>query len=158
MQKDNAITNDSSTTIGPSPRPLCLCGKKNAPRRAFTLVEIMIAVVIVGLLASVVTINVRSYMLKAKQNIARQTLATTVNALETFYALNNRYPTNEEGLDVLCKPTEKDPEPLLDKFPIDPWGNPLQYNSTGKTYELICHSEDGPPIRADELQEKSNTK
>jgi len=135
-------------------------------RRAFTLVEIMIAVVIVGLLASVVTINVRSHLLKAKQNIARQTLSTTVNALETFYALNNRYPTNEEGLEVLCKPTEKEPEPLLAGFPIDPWGNRLQYNSTGKTYELICYGADGKPggtggdadIRADDLQEAPGAK
>jgi len=126
----------------------------------------MIAVVIVGLLASVVTINVRSHMFKARQNIARQTLSTTVNALETFYGLNNRYPTNEEGLDVLCKPTANDPHPLLDKFPIDPWGNPLQYNSTGKTYELICYGADGKPggtgadadIRADQLQETSGAK
>ena len=118
----------------------------------------MIAVVIIGLLASVVTINVRSYMIKAKQNVAKQTLATTVQALETFYGLNNRYPTNEEGLEILCKPTEKDPHSLLDKFPLDPWGQPLQYNSTGKTYELICHNPDGDPIRADDLQEKPGAK
>ena len=140
--------------------------KRNTHRRAFTLVEIMIAVVIIGLLASVVTINVRSYLIKAQQNVAKQTLATTVQALETFYGLNNRYPTNEEGLEILCKPTEKDPEPLLKQFPIDPWGNPLQYNSMGKSYELICYGADGKPggtgadadIRADELQERPGAK
>lgn len=67
--------------------------------RAFTLVELMIVIVIIGLLAGMVTLNVRSYMQQARQSTAKAEIATVVQALGTFYATYGRYPTNEEGLD-----------------------------------------------------------
>jgi general secretion pathway protein G len=114
-------------------------------RRGFSLVEIMIVIVIIGLLAGVVTVNVRGYLLKAKQNAARQEIATVMHALDTFYATYNRYPTNEEGLAILTRPGEKLPEPLLSGEPRDPWGHPYQYNSPGANapYEVICYGVDG---------------
>jgi len=114
-------------------------------RRAFSLVEIMIVIVIIGLLAGVVTINVRSYLTKARQSTARVEIATIVQALNTFYATCGRYPTNEEGLDVLSKPTDKNPEPLLEGKPTDPWGRPYQYVCPGASvpFEVICLGADG---------------
>ncbi|MCX5685470.1 MAG: type II secretion system protein GspG, partial [Planctomycetota bacterium] len=73
-----------------------------ARQGGFSLVEIMVVIVIIGLLASVVTINVRGYLLKAKQNAARQEIATVMHALDTFYATYNRYPTSDEGLAALA--------------------------------------------------------
>ncbi|MFA6135168.1 MAG: type II secretion system major pseudopilin GspG [Phycisphaerae bacterium] len=112
---------------------------------AFSLVEIMVVIVIIGLLASVVTLNVRGYLNKAKANTARQEIATVVQALETFYATYGRYPTNEEGIEVLTKPGEKLPEQLLKSVPVDPWGHPYQYNCPGRTgpFEVICYGSDG---------------
>ncbi len=132
--------------------------------RAFSLVEVMIVIVIIGLLAGAVAINVRSYLIRAKQTTARDEIATAVDALETFYAVYSRYPTSEEGLDILTVPSEKFPEPPLKGTKmLDPWGNPYQYNCPGSkgAYEIICYGEDTKPggdgadadISSDDLKE-----
>ena len=136
------------------------------PRRrqcGLTLVELMVVIVIIGVLASVVTVNVRGYLTKAKQNAARQEIATIITALDTFYATCSRYPTNEEGIEILTRPSEKLPEALIKGKPIDPWGKPYQYNSPGaaEPYEVICYGADGreggdgadADIRSDSLKE-----
>lgn len=107
----------------------------------FSLVEIMIVIVIIGLLAGIVTVNVRGYLIQARQNTARSEISVIVKALETFYSQYNRYPTNEEGLAILTKPSEKIPEPLLDGKLTDPWGNPYQYLCPGpkKPYAVISY-------------------
>ena len=114
-------------------------------RRAFTLVEIMVVIVIVGLLAGVVTVNVRGYLIKAKQNIARQEIATIKQSLESFYTLTGAYPTNEQGIEMLTKPTEQSSERLLDMNPTDPWGRSYQYIAPGPNgpYEVVCYGADG---------------
>lgn len=114
-------------------------------KKAFSLVEVMIVIVIIGLLAGVVTINVRGYLHKAKVNTARQEIATICKAIETFYGELGRYPTNEEGLEVLTKAGEKFPEPLLSGKPVDPWGRPYEYAQPGREgpYEVICFGADG---------------
>ena len=111
----------------------------------FSLVEVMIVLVIIGLLAGVVTLNVRNYLLKAKEKTARREIATICAALETFNAEYGRYPSEEEGLEILNKKTDKFPEPLMKGRPIDPWGRPYQYNQPGRnaTYEVICLGADG---------------
>jgi len=121
------------------------CNRRRARHRAFSLVEIMVVIVIIGLLAGMVSLNVRGYLNKAKQNTARQEIATLCQALETFYAAYGRYPTNEEGLACLAKASEKLPEPLINNEPVDPWGRPYQYNSPGSTnpFEVICYGADG---------------
>jgi general secretion pathway protein G len=112
---------------------------------AFSLVEIMVVLVIIGLLAGVVTINVRGHLIRARQNAARMEIATVCDALDTYYSLNSRYPSNDEGLVALTKVTSKDPEPLLKQVPVDPWGNPYAYNQPGRNgpYEVISLGADG---------------
>ena len=119
--------------------------KRRRCAKAFSLVELMVVLIIIGLLAGVVTINARSYLLKARQHTARQEIATVVKALSTFYATYGRYPTNEEGLATLTKPSEKIPEPLLDGRLVDPWGHDYQYNSPGSKspFEVISYGADG---------------
>lgn len=115
------------------------------PVAGFSLMEIMIVIVIIGLLAGVVTLNVRSYLVKAKQNVVRQEVSTIVHALETFYGANGRYPTNDEGIAILTKASEKFPEPLLNSAPVDPWGHSYQYNCPGRNgpFEVICYGAEG---------------
>lgn len=105
----------------------------------------MIVIVIIGMLAGVVTISVRSYMNKARHNAARHEIATIVEALETFYAAYSRYPTNEEGIETLARETEKLPDPPLSKLPVDPWGNAYQYVCPGPSsaYEVVSLGGDG---------------
>jgi general secretion pathway protein G len=94
----------------------------------------MIVVVIIGLLAGAVAIKVSDYVDKAKRNRARSDVATIVNAVESFYADQGRYPTNDEGLGAL---------PL--KNSTDPWGRPYQYNNPGRSgpFEVIGYGADG---------------
>jgi general secretion pathway protein G len=114
-------------------------------RHAFTLLEIMVVVVIIGLLASLVTVRTRSYLTVSRQNAAKAEISKIVDALEAFYAIENRYPTNEEGIAVLCAKTPKFPDGLLSKVPQDPWNHDYVYNCPGRTsaYEVICYATDG---------------
>lgn len=111
----------------------------------FSLVEMMVVLVLIGMLAAVVTINVRHYMTKGRQNTARLEVSTICNAVEAFYTTTGRYPTNEEGIAVLTKASDQLPEPLLKQLPLDPWGRPYQYNHPGQreAYEVICLGADG---------------
>jgi general secretion pathway protein G len=119
--------------------------KHRLAARAFSLVELMVVLIIIGLLAGMVTINARSYLLNARKHTARQEIATIVKALSTYYATYARYPTNEEGLAILTKPSDKIPEPLLDGKLVDPWGHEYQYNCPGSksAFEVISYGADG---------------
>jgi general secretion pathway protein G len=104
----------------------------------FSLIEVMIVVVIIGLLAGAVTLSTRHFLDKAKQTRARSDIATYKSAIESFYADESRYPTNDEALGVL---TPK----FIDKLRMDPWGRPYQYNFPGRSgpYEILCFGADG---------------
>jgi len=114
--------------------------------RAFSLAELIIVIAIMGILATTVTVSVRGYLVKARQNTAKTTISNIVSALETFYGEYSRFPTNEEGLRILTKPSSRFPEALLkgDDAPIDPWGNPYQYISAGPNdFEVFSLGADG---------------
>ena len=127
-------------------------------KRAFSLVEIMIVIVIIGLLAGVVTVNVRGYLTKAKQNIAKQNISTFVSALDQFWAEAGRYPTNEEGLSTLTQGSGDESLLKQGSSLIDPWGNPYQYTSPGPVgpFEVSSLGPDGQEgsddISSDNLQ------
>lgn len=118
---------------------------RNAPRRAFSLVELLVVLVIIGLLAGAVTMGVRNFLVKGKQNTARMEIASICAAIDSFYTIYGRYPSNEEGIDLLSRKTDKLPDPLLKQPPIDPWGRRYQYNQPGRSgpYEVICYGADG---------------
>lgn len=113
-------------------------------RRAFTLVEMMVVLVILGLLTGAVTLSVRGYLITAKQNMAEVEISKVCEALETFYTMHDRYPTNQEGLEILTRPSEKFAEQILESVPSDPWGHPYEYVSPGKSrpYDVLCYGAD----------------
>jgi general secretion pathway protein G len=105
----------------------------------------MVVMVIIGLLASLVVFRTRSYLIASKQNAAKAEIARIVQALETFFATADRYPTNDEGLAVLSVPSEAMIDGILNKVPLDPWKRSYQYNSPGRNgpFEVICLGADG---------------
>jgi general secretion pathway protein G len=106
-------------------------------RRAFTLIEVMVVVVIIGLLAGAVTLKVKQYMDTAKVNRAESDISTLVSAVEASLTTNGEYPSNSEGLSKLDVNIRR-----------DPWGNEYQYNNPGKNkepFEVFSFGADGEP-------------
>ena len=113
------------------------CPRHSNSRRArlgFSLVEIMVVVVIIGLLAGLVAVKTRDYVDKARRNRALADIAVLVDALETYYADSGAYPGVDQGFDALP----------LEHF-TDPWSRPYQYNTPGRDgpYEVVCYGADG---------------
>ena len=113
-------------------------------RQAFTLVELMVVIVIIGLLSGVVTMSVRSYLIRSKQNVAKMEISKVCHALESFYTTYDRFPTTQEGINILSQSSEEFTEGILTFVPVDPWGQPYDYVSPGKTkpYDVICYGAD----------------
>lgn len=114
-------------------------------RRAFSLIEFTAVLALMAILAGVVTVSVRHFTVKGKQNAARIEIATLRDAVEAFHISTGRYPTNDEGLAVLAQRGAAGAEPLISQVASDPWGHPYVYNQPGRNgpYEIICLGADG---------------
>ncbi len=123
---------------------MSLRDRDHVTTKAFTLVEMMVVLVILGLLTGAVTLSVRGYLITSKQGMAEVEISKVCEALETFYTMYDRYPTSQEGLAILATPTDKFAEGILSFVPNDPWGNPYEYVSPGKTrpYDVLCYGAD----------------
>lgn len=113
--------------------------------RAFTLVELMVVVVIIGVLATVVTLSVTDYLTTAKLNTARSEIATISSALSLYFMENDRYPNNEEGLAILKKRTPQHPNGIVTSDLADPWGRDYiyVYPGTQGVYDIVSYGADG---------------
>ncbi len=118
----------------------------------FTLIEIMVVVVILGILAAMVAPKILSRPDQAKGIVARSDIETISQALELFRLDNGFYPTLDQGLEALIqKPSSPpeakswNPEGYLKKIPIDPWGNPYMYLQPGNhgKFDLYSLGADG---------------
>jgi general secretion pathway protein G len=125
-----------------------------AVQRGFTLIEIMVVVVIMGILAALVVPKLMGRTDDARIVAARQDIATLMQGLKLYRLDNHRYPTTEQGLQALVtKPTSGPASDgwktggYLDRLPKDPWGNPYQYLSPGVKGEVDIFSfgADGQP-------------
>ncbi len=102
-------------------------GRTRCRRLGFTLVELMVVVVIIGVLATVVTVSVTDYLIKGKQSAARAEIAQMSNALQLFYMEFDRYPGNDEGLAALTASSPSHPHGILQGDLLDPWGHEYLY-------------------------------
>ncbi len=115
--------------------------------RGFTLIEIMVVVVIMGVLAALVVPRLMGRADDARILAAKQDIATLMQALKLYRLDNQRYPTNEQGLQALVTRPSGGPAPpnwksggYLDRLNKDPWGNPYQYQSPGSRAEVDVYS------------------
>lgn len=124
-------------------------GGVNKRCRGFTMMELLIVLVIVGLLAALVGPTLYQQIKPAKQSIARAQIENFGTALDSFFIDLGRHPTTQEGLNVLrARPESEDKwkGPYLKKdLPNDPWGNPYIYVSPGRNggYEIVSYGADG---------------
>jgi general secretion pathway protein G len=107
---------------------------------AFTLVEIMVVVVILGILAATILPQFIGTTHDAKISAAKADVSELESALERFYVHMDRYPTTEEGLKVLVDPpTGEDAKnwrgPYIKQLRDDPWGNAIQYRYPGTHHQ-----------------------
>lgn len=107
-------------------------------QRGFTLIEIMVVVVIMGILAALVVPKLMGRADDARIAAAKQDISTMMQALKLYKLDNQRYPTSEQGLSALINKPSAGPAAngwksggYLDKLPKDPWGNPYQFLSPG---------------------------
>lgn len=125
---------------------------KKHRRKAFTLVELLVVIVILSMLAAFAAPKFFQYIGKSKVDLARPRLALVEDALERFAIDCGRYPDDSEGLDVLLvMPDDLEGRwsgPYLKRsLLLDPWENPIAYFAEGEinpgSYDLISFGADG---------------
>lgn len=109
----------------------------------FTLIEIMVVMVILGILASLVVPKIMGRPDEARIVAARQDISSIQQALKLYKLDNQRYPTTEQGLQALVAKPAASPVPqnwkrdgYLERMPKDPWGMPYQYLNPGLHGEI----------------------
>jgi general secretion pathway protein G len=118
----------------------------------FTLIEVMVVIVILGVLAALIVPRVMNRPDEARVVATKQDLAAVMQALKLYRLDNQRYPSTEQGLQALVTRPTAEPLPpnwksYLDKVPLDPWGKPYQYLNPGLKSEIDIFSfgADGQP-------------
>ncbi|MBM4334943.1 MAG: type II secretion system protein GspG [Deltaproteobacteria bacterium] len=126
-------------------------------RDGFTLIEIMVVVLIVGLLMTVLATNVFRRLGGAQADIARLQVSKLSQQLELYKLDNGTYPTSEQGLDALVHEPTTEPRPrrypdggyVSSKDLLDPWQVPFKYERPGKnnarSFDLYSFGADGQP-------------
>ncbi len=124
------------------------------PRRShgFTLIELMVVLVIMGILAALIVPNIIGRTDEARITAAKTDIATVMQALKLYKLDNGVYPTQQQGLQALvAKPTTPPVpgnwKPYLEKLPTDPWGRPYQYLNPGirGPVDVFSYGADGKP-------------
>ena len=137
-------------------------------RDGFTLLEIMVVVLIIGLLMTVLATNVFRRLGGAQADIARLQVSKLSQQLELYKLDNGNYPTAEQGLDALVHEPSGEPRPrrypeggyVTAKDLLDPWQNPFKYERPGKnnarSFDLYTYGADAQPGGEDENAEIGN--
>lgn len=116
-------------------------------QRGFTLIEIMVVVVILGILASIIAPQIMGAPDQARITKAKQDIRAIEAALKLYRLDNYRYPTMEQGLMALVEKPTTPPVPenwkpggYLDRLPVDPWGHVYKYRNPGKHGEIDVYT------------------
>ena len=135
-------------------------------QRGFTLIELMVVIVILGLLATVVTLNVMPSQDRAMVEKARADIAVLEQALETYRLDNLAYPSSGQGLAALqrapqdlSQPQRYRPGGYVRRLTADPWGNPYQYRqpgNDGRSFDVWSQGADGADGGSDDNADIGN--
>ena len=124
--------------------------RKSGRTKGFTLLEILIVILIIGLIAALVVPNLLGQHQKANV-VATKVDIQRLEEILTFYHLDNQhYPSTEQGLEALVsepsgfpEPRNWGPDPYIKKVPVDPWGNEYIYTNDGSDIEIYSRGADG---------------
>lgn len=125
-------------------------------QQGFTLIEIMVVVIILGILAAIVAPNVIGRVADAQIQAAKSDIRGIENALKLYRLDNFSYPSSEQGLQALvtkpADPNVRNWKRYLDRMPKDPWGNQYLYLNPGNNAEIDIYTlgRDGRPGGEDE--------
>ena len=118
--------------------------------RGFTLIEILVVVVIIGILGAVIVPNLLSRPDQARITAAQTDLRQLANALDIYRLDNFHYPSTEQGLDALVdrpagfpEPRNWNPDGYIKALPSDPWGSPYIYERRSSDFTLFSLGADG---------------
>ncbi len=121
--------------------------RRTIASKGFTLIEIMVVIVILGILAALIVPRIIERPDEARVIAAKADIAAIMQALKLYRLDNQRYPTSEQGLTALVAKSEIAPMPpnwkpggYLDKLRNDPWGRPYQYLNPGLKGEIDVFS------------------
>ena len=126
----------------------------------FTLIEIMVVVVILGILGALIVPNIIGRPDEARVAAAATDIQTIGNALELYRLDNGHYPSTEQGIEALVNqptgypaPRRWNPDGYLKKVPVDPWGEPYKFVSEGRAMDVYSYGavqkEGGEGVDAD---------
>ncbi len=139
--------------------------RKSGDHNGFTLIEIMVVIIIIGILASIVGPKMFGNVEKAKLNAASAQIEMLGTALDSLRLDVGRYPTTSEGLEALVTPISGEDEwngPYLKKreIPLDPWKTPYRYESPGNygDYDLYSYGKDKAEGGTDENRDIASWK
>ena len=128
--------------------------KLRASQQAFTLIEVMIVVVILGILAAVVIPKILDRPDQARHSAAKSDIAVIMQQLKLYRLDNTFYPSTDQGLQALTVKPTTNPIPMnwkqggyLERLPNDPWGRPYLYLNPGVKGEIdvLSYGADGQP-------------
>lgn len=134
--------------------------RKIPARRAFTLMEVLLAIALISMLAFLVVGNLGKFMTDSQTNIAKSMVSDAFAVPMMSFKLSvGRYPTTEEGIKALETAPDSLGErwkgPYVRNLPLDPWGNPFQYRFPAQKskdgYDLWSNGPDGQPDTEDDI-------
>jgi general secretion pathway protein G len=134
------------------PHPVTPRDLRRCVQTGFTLIELMVVLLIIGVLAALIVPNVLDRADDARVTAAKTDVTNLMQALKLYRLDNQRYPTAEQGLQALLTKPTTSPVPsnwknYLDQLPKDPWGNPYVYLNPGIKGEVdvMSYGADGQP-------------